>query len=415
MDRRETSKPPQIGFVRPRRRRVLVSMVMDGAFGLDAVRGINDWNRDNGANWSIRFVDGPKLYALALHWLVREKKIDGVITLYHGREEMAALRRAGIPVSIIDANMESHEGRPPRQGSGVAYIGFDIQALAREAVDHFLSRADFRSGGYVENSFDHGWSRKRGDACIAEFHRRGLPTRRFLHFGEPSRLGTGRGPDLVGLAAWLRDIEKPAAVIAANDLTAADIISVCAGQGIAVPRAVSVLGMDDNPLVCCRCEPNVSSVHFDGYRAGHLAAESLSAMFDGRSPLELSPVYGISRIVQRGSSAATPSIGEIVQKALDYIGANACAGATVADVVRHCGYSRSLVLMRFHQMIGKSIEQAIRARKLDEARRLLRETRLSAEEMAPMCGYESASSLRRAFLRETGFTLNAWRKACVEE
>ena len=62
-------------------------------------------------------------------------------------------------------------------------------------------------------------------------------------------------------------------------------------------------------------------------------------------------------------------------------------------------------------MTGMSVEQAIRARRLDEVRRLLRETSLSAEEIAPRCGYENVSALRRAFVRDTGLTMGAWRRA----
>ena len=113
----------------------------------------------------------------------------------------------------------------------------------------------------------------------------------------------------------------------------------------------------------------------------------------------------------RTCGAATPSIGEIVQRALDYIDANACSGATLSDVVRHCYYSRTLVTLRFRQMTGKSVEEAIRTRRLDEARRLLRETPLSVEEIAPRCGYESANARRRAFVRDTGLTMGAWRRA----
>ena len=119
----------------------------------------------------------------------------------------------------------------------------------------------------------------------------------------------------------------------------------------------------------------------------------------------------MARVARRGSSASTPSAGALVQRALDYIDAHACEGATLADVVRHCSYSRSLVMKRFREMTGRSVEKAIIARKLEEARRLLRETPLPAEEIAPLCGYETASALRRAFKRELGTTLSSWRES----
>ena len=47
------------------------------------------------------------------------------------------------------------------------------------------------------------------------------------------------GPDFDCLAAWLRALPKPAAVVAANDDTAVDVADLCAACGIAVPRATS--------------------------------------------------------------------------------------------------------------------------------------------------------------------------------
>lgn len=395
-------------------KRVLVSLWMNGVFGGDVVDGIHEELRDSGAIWRIRFADSEKLFDSSLHWMLREKALDGVITYFYAPSQMDALRRARIPVVLFGEHLVDPAPAVPLPPLR-ARVEMDLPAIARAAADHLLSRAGFRSAGYVESHFDHGWSRHRGDAVVAEFRRRGLDARRFLHYGEPSPLNAPSGPDFDGLAAWLRDIPKPAAVVAASDATADDVIRICEAGGIAVPRDVAVLGMDDNPVFCRHSEPNISSIHFDGRRAGRLAAQALAAMMDGRpAPRPEALRYSCTPIAKRGSTAATPSIGEIVQKALDYIDANACAGATLDDVVRHCCYSRTLVTMRFRQMTGKSVVQAIRERRLQEAKRLLRETTLTAEEIASLCGYESASTLSRAFAIATGLTPGAWRRKGAE-
>ena len=394
----------------PSTKRVLIALWMSGVFGQDIIDGIHGWLRESGAHWRIRFTDSDKHFATSLSWMMREKSIDGVISYYRDASQADALRRARIPVVSFGEHLVDEPPDAPfplRQ----ACVELDLAVVARAAADHLLSRADFRSAGFVESYFDHGWSRHRGDAVVAEFRRRGIDTRRFLHYGQPSGIDTGNSPDFDGLAVWLRDIPKPAAIVAAADATADDIIRICEANGIAVPRDVAVLGIDDNPVFCRHSEPNISSVHFDGRRAGRLAAQALAAMMDGKPPPRRSALrYSCTPIAKRGSTAATPSIGEIVQKALDYIDANACSGATLDDVVRHCCYSRTLVTMRFRQMTGKSVVQAIRDRKLEEAKRLLRETTLPAEEIATLCGYESASTLSRAFSRETGQTIGVWRR-----
>ena len=393
-------------------RRVLLSLWMGGVFGQEVVEGLHEWLRESGASWSIRFADSEKLFDSSMRWMLKGGRLDGVISIYHSNSLLALLRRARVPFVKVDPSRQDDPLPPIFRSPGIACVECDMEAVARTAADHLLSRAEFRSAGYVESYFDHGWSRHRGDAVIAEFARRGIPVKRFLHYGKPSPVVARHGPDFDNLALWLRTLDKPAAIVAANDYTAVEVIRICEMEGIAVPRDIAVLGMDDNPVFCQHCEPNLSSIHFDGRRAGRLCAQALAAMMAGNhAPPHEFLRYGALTIAKRASTAATPSIGEIVQRALDYIDANACAGATLSDVVRHCCYSRTLVSLRFRQMTGKSVEQAIRTRRLDEARRLLRETHLSAEEIAPRCGYESISALRRAFVRSTGLTMGAWRRA----
>ncbi len=401
-------RPPSA--VQPRR--VLLALWMNGVFGQEVVEGIHEWLRESGVVWRIRFADSERLFNASLHWMTREKGLDGVISFFHCQNQITMTHRARIPFVILAPDILDAPLTKAHCHRDVACVECDFAAVARTAADHLLARAEFRSAGYVESYFDHGWSRKRGDAIVAEFTRRGIQTKRFLHYGKPSPYAAKSGPDFDNLALWLRSLKKPAAIVAANDATAVDVIRICEKECIAVPRDIAVLGMDDNPVHCQHCEPNLASIHFDGRRAGRLCAQALAAMLDGQPALPREALrYGALTIAKRASTAATPSIGEIVQRALDYIDANACSGAALSDVVRHCCYSRTLVTLRFRQMTGKSVEEALRTRRLDEARRLLRETPLSAEEIAPRCGYENVSALRRAFVRDTGLTMGAWKRA----
>lgn len=382
---------------------------MNGVFGQDIIDGIHSWLHDHATNWRIRFADSDKHYAKSLLWMLGDNSLDGVISFYHDDFQDAALSTAGIPyVHFGECLANEHCAE---SSSLYAKVDADLGAIARIAVDHLFERAGFRSAGFAENYFDHGWSRHRGDAVMTEFHSRGIPASRFLHYGRLSELNSSTGPDFDGLRDWLRSLERPSAVIAANDQTADDIIRICETEGIAVPRDVAVLGMDDNPVFCRHSEPNISSIHFDGRTAGRNAAFALAEMMDGKPPPSReSLLYSCMPIANRGSTATTPSTADIVQRALDYIDANACSGASLSDVVRYCRYSRTLVALRFHQMTGKSIAQALRERRLAEAQHLLRETSLPVEEIAPLCGYESASTLSRSFSRHVGTTICEWRR-----
>ena len=384
----------------PSERHVLVALWMGCDFGRDVNAGIHAVMKERGLPWRIRFTNSEFSFLASLRWMLRERRIDAAITCFPLPDAMAALRRAGIPAVMID---RGDAPSPQAFGGRVARVTLDVPAIARAAVDHFLERAAFRSAGFVESHGDVGWSHLRGDACMAEFARRGLRGSRFRHRRSSE-------PDFDRLAAWLRALEKPAAVFAANDATAADVIDLCESEGLAVPRDVAVLGMDDDPAFCLRCEPNLSSVHFDGVAAGRLAVGALDAMLaGGAAPPVDALLYGATAIVRRASTGAVSTAGALVQKAVDFIEANALRGISLSDVVRHLGVSRSLATMRFREMRGESIHDAIAARRIAEARRLLADTDRRIYDIAHACGYADVSSLRRAFLSVAGSPPRAFR------
>ena len=383
-------------------RRVLVALWMGCDFGRDALGGIRAALEGRGLSWRIRFTNNNNTFVSSVRWMLRQKRVDGAITCFPDPGAMAALRRAGVPAVVIDRG-----DAPPPQAAGrrVARVTLDVPAIARAAVGHFLEWAAFRSAGFVESRGDAGWSRLRGDACMAEFARRGLRRARFRHRRSAE-------PDFDRLAAWIRALEKPAAVFAANDATAADVLDLCEAEGIAVPRDVAVLGMDDDPAFCLRCEPHLSSVHFDGVAAGRLAADALASMMaGGAAPPESALRYGATAVVRRASTGAVSTAGALVQKAVDFIEANALRGISLSDVVRHLGVSRALATLRFRQLRGESVLDAIAARRIAEAKRLLADTDRRVDDIARACGYSGAGPLRRAFLAATGSTPGAFRAA----
>ena len=391
--------------------RILVGLWMDGVSGRETMDGIHAELSSRALDWNVRFSDSPAAFETTALWMLGAGLLDGVITRYHGSGAMERIRAAGIPAVILfpDSRPEGAAKRPPPR---TAFVEMDVAAVAREAVAHFSARAGFRSAGFVESCWDSGWSRHRGDAVGAEFRRAGIPFSRFLHYGAASPPVGAAGPDFAGLEAYLRALEKPAAVVAANDATGVDVVQVCAAAGIAVPREIAVLGMDDNPVHCLHCAPNLSSVHFDGLRAGRLCAAALAGLMRPRGAAPRAPLrYGASGVVRRASTGAVSTAGALVQKALDFIDANACRGISLADVARHLGVSRSLATQRFRELRGASILDAIHARRIAEAKRLLASSGKPLDDIAAACGFRGgADCLRRVFRASTGLTPAQWRE-----
>ena len=386
-----------------RERHVLVALWMGCEFGRDTLEGIRAELAARGLSWRIRFVNAAVSFDTAVRWMLDQRILDGAISCFAGMNPKtdAALDHAHVPVVCL--SREPSGISPVASHGRVAFVALDTASVVRDAVRHFRDRTCFRSFGFVDSRWDDGWSRIRGDACLAELSRLGLHGSRF----RPRRRATGA--ESGGLAEWLRALEKPAAILAANDATAVEVVEVCETAGLSVPRDVAVLGMDDDPAYCQLSTPNLSSVRFDGRAAGRLCVGALTDMMDGATTPERPLLYGALEIAQRASTGAVSTAGALVQKALDFIDANACRGASTADVVRHLGVSRSLATMRFRELRGESILDAIAARRIAEAQRLLSKTDRSLDEIAAACGYAGVGSFRRAFQAAMGTPPGKWR------
>ena len=390
----------------PESKSVLVALWMNGVFGNEIYEGASEWLRERSLDWRIRFVTVSDTYDSTARWMLRRNLLDGVITHFDYGPTTEFVARAGIPAVCLGPDHEPPEWRLRRN---VASVKPDLAAVSAAAAGHFMERAGFRSFGYVEHFGGYEWSRLRGDAWAAELSRRGIALRRFRHSGA-ARMHR-HGPDFDGLAAWLRALERPAAVLCANDDTAVDTIRIVELAGLSVPRDVAILGIDDNPLHCQNARPNLSSVHLDGRLAGRLAASALADMMAGKAaPPPEKLLYGALRVSRRASTGAVSTAGALVQKALDFIDANACRGASTADVVRHLGVSRSLATLRFRELCGSSILEAVSRRRLAEAKSLLASTDRTMADVARAAGFADSAALGHAFRAAFGLSPRQWRE-----
>lgn len=99
-----------------------------------------------------------------------------------------------------------------------------------------------------------------------------------------------------------------------------------------------------------------------------------------------------------------------VRRALAYIRAWALGPIRVADVARHAGASAGHLQALFRAHVGRSPRDLVRARRVEEARRLLTETDLSIADIALRCGFADQASLTHAVRRELGTTPGRLRR-----
>ena len=281
----------------------------------------------------------------------------------------------------------------------------DAQQIANLAAKELLS-LDFRTYAYVPFMERLLWSVERGAAFERLVKMNGCK----FHLFRRRPFGNEAETYRAWLREWLRKAPKPMGVFAANDFVAEAVLSCAEREGIDVPRELAVIGVDNNPDVCERTKPTLTSILLDNERAGYLAAELLNERLAHPQRKVAGRLFGPVCVYHRQSTFLYSRKDDRVAVALKLIRRNACDGLKACDVVAEMGCARRLAELRFREMTGRSILEEILSVRIERAKYLLKHSEKSVVEVAKSCGYGSANALRKVFVAETGKNPLVWRK-----
>ena len=171
--------------------------------------------------------------------------------------------------------------------------------------------------------------------------------------------------------------------------------------------------MNNDPILCENAEPRLSSIQPDFIGEGRLAAELLERMMAGNRLPESKYVnlVGIRTIVHRDSTVPQSASGRLVQKVLAYISREAVKGIGVEDVARRFKVSRSLLELRFGELQGESVYEAMLRIRLEEVKRRLRHTDEPIAAITAACGWGNPAPPKALFKRRFGMSMRDWRKS----
>ena len=100
-----------------------------------------------------------------------------------------------------------------------------------------------------------------------------------------------------------------------------------------------------------------------------------------------------------------------VGKALGLMHAEPARDWTVDELAREAAVSRSVLAQRFTELVGDSPMRYLVGWRIHLAKQMLREGKLSIQEIATNVGYESEAAFNRAFKRLTGSPPASWRRS----
>lgn len=376
-----------------RSKSVIVAFTIGNTAGRECLSGVFNFV-NAGRDWKIRYMQNPdELTPIVVDKAVSDG-IDGIITGFRNRTEgMTALESANIPVVFTD-----YPRCETPDGSRMNHLirNDDIQ-IGREGAKYLRSRGMFRSYAFMPTSTPTRWSTLRERGFRLQLAESGTVPVRF------------RQTDI--LPDFLSRLQKPAAIMAATDYVAVQILETCKALNLSVPEQIAIIGVDNDELLCNSSRPTLTSIKPDHEGLGRFGAKILDCMMSGRKITQNTPTrIKCLGVIERDSTRTVPPAGYIVRKALAFIRSNATKGISVGDVVKHVGVSRRLLYLRFRQMTGKPIHETILDIRLETAKRKLKQSNEPLAQVAKECGIGSANRLSHLFRERFGAYPSDFRK-----
>jgi LacI family transcriptional regulator len=334
-----------------------------------------------------------------VHW-----EGDGAIARVESAADADALSALGLPVvDVAGAYMR------PRFRA----VTNDDLRTGEDAAEHLLS-CGFSRFAFLGVSGT-SWSDQRKEGFrrrLAERGRAGtLPA-----FERPLSWWEGRGKEAAdegdsALEAFLAALEAPTALFACNDTTGLRATELARRLGLAVPETLAILGVDDEDILCELASPSLSSIRLDCEAIGYRAAAELDAILEGGGLGESARIaVPPKEVAERESTRIFSCPDELVARAVTYIRSHAHEGIDTTDILGVVAASRRSLETRFRREMGRSLHDEIVRSKLAYAKRLLRQTDRTVEDVALESGFGAAARFHAAFKDAEGLSPAEWRK-----
>jgi LacI family transcriptional regulator len=192
--------------------------------------------------------------------------------------------------------------------------------------------------------------------------------------------------------------------MACNDDRGRQVLDACRAAKIVVPMEVSVIGVDNDELLCELADPPLSSVALNAEAGGYRAAALLDEMMRGRSRKPTRLTVEPIGVVERRSTQASAFEDPDVAAALQFIHHHAAEPVGIDDIVNQLQISRRALELKFREIVGRTPYHELQRVRLNRAQRLLVETDLPIPKVAVAAGYSSGAYLAQVFQKQVGKT-----------
>lgn len=215
---------------------------------------------------------------------------------------------------------------------------------------------------------------------------------------------------MADIIKWIKKQSYPTALFACNDDCAKIVAKACKIGKVQVPQEVSILGVDNDEVICSTSSTELSSISLDFKAAGFDTAVQLRELLTNKNknnaPIIINPIGIIPRKSTDSSAVKDP----ILRKCLQFIHQNINRNIGVPEVVENSYMSRRSVEYKFKKNLGTSIYKQIRKLRIRHISSLLIKTNLTIAQISYNLGFHEPEHLSRYFKAETGISPSQFRE-----
>lgn len=330
---------------------------------------------------------------------IKEWSIDAVIAQWE-HEDVSFLEQLDVPVFLQGYKDTSGEFS---KISG-DYIGAGVMAA------HFFIKRRFKNFAFYGNR-DFYWSKARAEGYRREVERVGG---NYFYF-ESEQLNDMQWSDShIELDDWLQSLPKPVALFACDDSFALQVSEMCKVNNIDIPGDLSLLGVDNDELICNLSFPSISSIVTDdengGYQTGRMLHNLIARKENIPFNITIEPIHIELRQSTEGYNISDKYLTEIIR----YIEENIVSNLSIEELTSIVPLSRRSLEKKFKDAMGNSIYQFILDKKIEYITDELLNTDKSLLEIAIEVGFNDVRNAYRIFKRSTGYTPMNFRKKFAE-
>ncbi|MDD2512956.1 MAG: DNA-binding transcriptional regulator [Proteiniphilum sp.] len=377
-------------------KRVLLLIDYSSEFSRRILKGLIQYSKENG-HWI--FYRLPSYYKTLygkegiIQW-AREWKADAIVARWD-HEETNLLESLRIPIVLQNYRERS---------SYFSNLTGDYIGTGEMAARFFIKRR-YRNFAFYGNK-GVVWSRERAEGFRRVVEKAGG---NYYYFESENLNEEQWSTAHLQLDEWLFSLPKPVGLFACDDSFALQVSEICKINNIPIPHDISLLGVDNDELICNLSDPPISSIVLDVEKGGYEVGRLIDQLINGTREQPSNIVIRPNRFELRESTERYNLSNEYISKIVHYVEEKFTDEICIDELTKLVPLSRRNLEIKFKDEMGTSIYQFILQCRIEFFAHMLLTTDLPLYDLALQSGFNDSKNISRIFKKMKGYTPSEYR------